>query len=60
VNTILVFEPRIGEDTVKHVLDEFIAGRRKVRKACNGAFTGIDEMSTLMVTVYAGEGSVLS
>jgi len=46
VDRIPVFEPCIGEDTVKHVLDEFIASRRKICKAYNGAFTGNEEMST--------------
>jgi hypothetical protein len=46
VDRIPVFEPCIGEDTVKHVLDEFIASRRTVCKAYNGAFTRNVEMST--------------
>ncbi len=46
MDRIPVFEPCIGEDTVKHVLDEFIVSRRKICKAYNGAFTGNEEMST--------------
>ena len=46
MDRIPVFELCISEDTVKHVLDEFIASRRKVCKAYNGAFTGNEEKST--------------
>lgn len=38
------FQPCIGEVTVIHVLDELIACRRKVCKACHGTFTRNEEM----------------